>query len=642
MAKRKKSAVSRRGFLKGAAVSAAAGAASIVAPSAANAEQAATQQAAQRTTPAFAAGVLAAEARPVAEDVQVQTVENPGSDFMVDIFKTLGFEYIAAMPASSFRGLHESFITYGGNKNPEWITCCHEESSVAIATGYYAVEGRPMAVATFVPAGLQHAAMTLYGAYASHNPVYVILANHMDVARRRPGIDWWEHSVQDAPAMVRDFVKWDDSPVSLQHFAESAVRAYKIALTVPYGPVVVVADSSLQEDAVPDRSKLHIPKLTLSDPPAGDPKAVAATAKLLVAAESPLIICGDVARNEEGRQLLVELAETLQAPVQGGGRSMPNRHPLSGGGRVGNADVILGLNLSDFFGAIYNFRDQQEVSLTPLTKPGTKLINISAYDLDAPHNYQTLDRYTELDISIAADSQTTLPVLIEACKRLITPDRRRVLDERGKALATASAQALERARVEATYAWDASPITTARLSAEVWNAIKNKDWASVGGGSTRLWNNDKFYRLMGEAGVGGVGGALPIAVGAALAHKKHGRLCVRIQTDGDLMVANGAIWTAVHHRIPMLFVMLNNRAYHQEVMHIQRMGNRRQRGMGNAYIGTTITDPNIDFAMLARSMGAYGEGPITDPKDLGPALRRAIERVEKGEVALIDTVTQPR
>ena len=642
MAKRKKSAVSRRGFLKGAAVSAAAGAAAIVVPSAANAQQAATQQAAQRTTPAFAAGVLAAEARPVAADVQVLTVENPGSDFMVDIFKTLGFEYIAANPASSFRGLHESFLSYGGNKNPEWITCCHEESSVAIASGYYAVEGRPMAVATFVPAGLQHAAMTLYGAYASHNPVYMILGNHMDAARRRPGIDWSGHSVQDAPAMVRDFVKWDDTPVSLQHFAESAVRAYKIALTVPYGPVVIVADSSLQEDAVPDRSKLHIPKLTLADPPTGDPKAVAAAAKLLVAAESPLIICGDVARDEEGRRLMVELAETLQAPVQGGGRGMPNRHPLSGGGRVGNADVILGLNLSDFFGTIYNFRDQQEVSLTPLTKPGTKLINISAYDLNVPRNYQNLDRYTEVDISIAADPQATLPVLIEACKRLITGDRRRVLDERSKVLAAASAQALERARVEATYAWDATPITTGRLSVEVWNAVKNKDWASVGGGGGRLWNNDKFYRLMGEAGGGGVGGGLPIAVGAALAHKKHGRLCVRIQTDGDMMVANGAIWTAVHHRIPMLFVMHNNRAYHQEVMHVQRMGNRRQRGMGNAYIGTTITDPNIDFAMLARSMGAYAEGPITDPKDLGPALRRAVERVEKGEVALVDSVTQPR
>ena len=94
----------------------------------------------------------------------------------------------------------------------------------------------------------------------------------------------------------------------------------------------------------------------------------------------------------------------------------------------------------------------------------------------------------------------------------------------------------------------------------------------------RLWNVDKFYRTMGNADPGGVGGDLPIGIGAALAHKKHGRLCVRFQNDGDMMYVCSALWTATHHRIPLLLVMHNNRAYHQEVMHLQRMANRRQRG----------------------------------------------------------------
>ena len=106
-----------------------------------------------------------------------------------------------------------------------------------------------------------------------------------------------------------------------------------------------------------------------------------------------------------------------------------------------------------------------------------------------------------------------------------------------------------------------------------------------------------------------------------------------------------SLWTATHHRIPMLIVMHNNRAYHQEVMHLQRMANRRQRGVGLAahgLPGSTLRDPDIDFAQLARSMGAYAEGPIAEPKDLRPALLRAVARVEKGEVALLDTRTQPR
>jgi thiamine pyrophosphate-dependent acetolactate synthase large subunit-like protein len=117
-----------------------------------------------------------------------------------------------------------------------------------------------------------------------------------------------------------------------------------------------------------------------------------------------------------------------------------------------------------------------------------------------------------------------------------------------------------------------------------------------------------------------------------------------MQNDGDMMYTPSALWTATHHAIPMMFVMRNNRAYHQELMHLQRMANRYQRGATweRTHVGVAIDNPNIDFAMMARSMGLYGEGPITDPKDLGPALRRAAERVEKGEVALVDVVTQPR
>jgi len=247
-----------------------------------------------------------------------------------------------------------------------------------------------------------------------------------------------------------------------------------------------------------------------------------------------------------------------------------------------------------------------------------------------------------VDMAIAADPEATLPSLIEAVKRLVTADRKRVFDERGKKLAAASAQALEQARTAATYAWDASPVSTSRLSAELWNVIKDKDWASAGGGGGRLWNMDKHYQTLGGGGVAGVGSGLPTAVGAALAHRKYGRFVVSIQNDGDFMYAPGALWTAAHHKIPLLSVMHNNRAYHQEVMHIQRMSNRRQRGIINAGIGTKIENPNIDYATVARGLGVHGEGPITNPNDLGPALKRAVEVVMRGEPALVDVVTQPR
>jgi acetolactate synthase-1/2/3 large subunit len=180
------------------------------------------------------------------------------------------------------------------------------------------------------------------------------------------------------------------------------------------------------------------------------------------------------------------------------------------------------------------------------------------------------------------------------------------------------------------------------MAAEIWNQVKDKDWSLVGGTPSRLWNVDKHYQTISGGGAAGVGYGAPASVGAALANRKYGRLSVSIQNDGDLMYAPGVLWTAAHHKIPLLSVMHNNRAYHQEVMHIQRMANRHQRGITNAGIGTTLADPFIDYATLARSMGVHGEGPITDPKDLGPAIKRALEVVQRGEPALVDVVTQPR
>jgi acetolactate synthase-1/2/3 large subunit len=640
MAKPKRACVDRRGFLKGTITGAAAGAAALVASeSTAKAQQGA---AGRGTAAVPSASAVEAENTTAPPGVEVLTADRPGSDYMLDVIKSLGIEYIAANPGSSFRALHESIINYGSNKNPELLTCCHEESSVALADGYARIEGKPMAVMAHSTVGLQHASMAIYNSYAARVPVFIILGNTIDAAARRPGVEWY-HSAQDAAAMVREYSKWDDLPISLEHFAESAVRAYKIAMTPPMGPVVIVADSDLQETPVEKNSKLRVPKLTLASPPTGEPSAVAAVAKLLVGAENPVLLADRCVRSAEGMKNLVELAETLEVPVVGG--KFPSRHRLNqagGRGLIGSADVIVGLEVPDFWGSVNSVRDQLHRTNRRLTKADVKLVNISTGELDIKSNYQYFQRYTEVDLSLAADAEATLPSLIEACKRLITPDRKRAIEARGKKYADGYAQSLERARTEASYGWDSTPISTSRLSAEIWDQIRDKDWSLVGGGASRLWNIDRYYQSTGGGGAAGVGYGAPSSLGAALANRKYGRLSVAIQNDGDLMYAPGILWTAAHHRIPLLSVMHNNRAYHQEVMHIQRMANRHQRGITNAGVGTTITDPNIDYATVARGMGIHGEGPITDPKDLGPALKRAVEIVQRGEPVLVDVVTQPR
>jgi acetolactate synthase I/II/III large subunit len=328
--------------------------------------------------------------------------------------------------------------------------------------------------------------------------------------------------------------------------------------------------------------------------------------------------------------------------------NFPTRHPLYGAGNLADADVILGLEDSDFWFATHAQTPVNRTGMEIRSTSKAKLITISSNDLVAKSNYQDFGAYTEVDLAIAADAEASLPALVEACRRLIGADRKRALHERGAKLAAVSRRLAEESIEQAAWGWDASPITTARLSAEIWNAIKREDWSLVSDVTfmsfwpTRLWDFDKPYQYIGGQGAYGIGYGAPAAVGAALANRKHGRLTVNIQCDGDLNYAPGVLWTAAHHRIPLLTVMHNNRAYHQERMYVQDMAARAERGIDRANIGTAITDPNIDYATMAKAYGVYGVGPIDNPHDLAPALRRAIEVVKRGEPALIDVVTQPR
>jgi len=586
----------------------------------------------------------------------VYSTDKPGSDFMVDVLKSLGFEYVAANPGSTFRGIHESFINYGNNKTPELLTCCHEESSVAMAHGYAKIEGKPMMVMAHGTVGLQHASMAIYNAYADRVPIYVLLGNIADVAYRRSDVEW-THAVQDAAAMVRDYTKWDDAPVTLGHFSESAVRAYKVAMTPPHGPVVVVADAVMQEEGIPpaDRGRLRIPKLSTTTPPAADAAAVNEVARLLIAAENPVIMTGRAARTPNGIALLVQLAELLQVPVNDGPQftlrmNFPSRHPLKNAGVVANADFILALEVPDLFQATHAMTPINRFGMEsrPTIKPGTKVVTISASDLLTRNNYQDGGRYNEADLAIPGDAEATLPSLIEACRKLITPDRRRALDARGVKLAEASQRTRELTLEQAAWGWDASPISTARLSAEIWNQVKNDDWSLVSDTSfisnwpLKMWDFTKHYQFIGWSGGYGIGYGAPAAVGAALANRKHGRLSINIQCDGDMNYAPAVLWTAAHHRIPLLTIMHNNRAYHQERMYITDMAARANRDVSRAGIGNDLADPFIDYATLAKAYGVHGQGPIDNPNDLGPALKRAIEVVKRGEPALVDVLTQPR
>ena len=349
----------RRSFLKGAAASAAA--------------VLGTQLAANAQAQTEAPSSAAKEAPPSRDKV----IGRPGSDYMVDVIKATGIEYVASNPGSSFRSLQESIVNYGGNKMPEFLTCMHEESSVAMAHGYAKAAGKPMGVIAHGTVGLQHAAMGVYNAWCDRVPVMIFAGNFLDADKRRPGVEWY-HCVQDPALILRDFTKWDDQPVSLQHFAESVLRAYKMALTPPMGPVVITVDGDLAEEAIHDEKKLRMPKLTRSIPPQGDSGALAEAAKLLAAAEHPVIVPDRACRSQEGMKRMVELAEALNAPVAdiGGRMNFPTSHYLNRSddrrSLIGAADVILMLEVADPWGQL-NIDQRPAPRVSPFGQAGCQV-----------------------------------------------------------------------------------------------------------------------------------------------------------------------------------------------------------------------------------------------------------------------------
>jgi acetolactate synthase-1/2/3 large subunit len=645
MSKRRQPAdANRRNFLKGAGLVGAA--AAVTPPVAASAMTAAPLEKAKASLPG--PRQVAAESLPPSGDPVNQS--SSGGDFMADVINSLGIEYMFINCASSYRGLHEAIINHSNNK-PEIITCVHEDIAVHMAQGYAKIAGKPAAMACHGVVGLQHATMAMYNAWCDRVPVLVYGGNIMEADKRAPGAEWL-HSGVDIGQIVREFTKWDDQPASLQHFAESTARAYKIATTPPMGPVFIALDAELQENPIPEGANLQIPKFAPVIPPAGDPAAIAEAAKMLVNAQNPLIVCDRVARTPAGMANLVALAEALQCGVidNAGRMNFPSRHPLNQSfrrGLIGQADVIIAMEMNDLWGTLTHFSDRIERRSKPAYKKDTKIITLGTRDLFQKSNYQDFGRWQDVDLDIAGDAESSLPALTEAVKRLTDDGRKAAFAERGQRLAKTHLAMVEQSKTDATIGWDSSPITTARMCAEVYDAIKGEDWSVVGTAIRlswmhRLWDFTKPYQWNGGSGGAGIGYNLPASLGAALANKKQGRFTVAFGGDGDFMFNPGTLWTAAHHKIPMLYIVHNNRAYHQEYMYLVAMAARHGRGVDKMDIGTTIKDPNIDYATIARGMGVHGEGPITDPKDLAPALQRAVQVVKSGETAVVDVVTDPR
>lgn len=249
-----------------------------------------------------------------------------------------------------------------------------------------------------------------------------------------------------------------------------------------------------------------------------------------------------------------------------------------------------------------------------------------------------------VDLAIPAEAAPTIRALRTACDVRPIPTGAAERAERHAAASAIRRAGWEQA-AEAT-AEDA-PIAIGWLFLRLREAIGDRAWSLVNGPIESPWPRrllrfDQPWQYLGGSGGAGIGYAAGASVGAALALRDREILAVGVQGDGDLLYTPGAIWTAVHERIPLLLVIANNRSYFNSENHADTMARLRSRPPENARVGTRIVDPDVDFAALARSMGAVGYGPVVDASALGTVLSAAVNDVAAGAVAVVDVVCQSR
>lgn len=572
------------------------------------------------------------------------------SDIIVDLIKQYGFPYVALNPGASFRGLHDSMVNYGENQ-PPMLLCNHEKIAVQIAHGYAKATGKPMMAIVHDVVGLLHAPMGIYYAYIDRCPVFVVGATGpMNEKYRRPYIDW-THTAFAQGDVVRNFTKWDYQPGSIHGVPDSFARAYSIMMSEPQGPIYMCYDSALQESPLTEDVSIP-PDFAVKVPSRIAPEAAAVeqAADMLVAADNPLLLTEYAARMPIGFNPTVELAETIGAAVFDTNKRLgfPNRHPLSVSfhpDAFKGVDLVAALDVVDWTRGSHKLNSQTR-EITVVTAPECKWIDIGFADIEISKWAMDYNKHHNWHLRVLGDTVLTIPALTAACRARIDGNKKLAsrIEERKKEIEEKHARQWQKWQDQVKEQWDQRPMTESRLAQEVWQVIKEEDWVLTANTLKewvhKVWDFDKPYRHVGREL--GTGTQIGLSIGVALAYKGTGRLVVDIQPDGDLMFDLGALWMPIKYEIPMLVVMYNNRAYYNDWAHQIHMAHLRGTDPARAYIGMDLEAPSPDFSHIAKGMGWYAEGPIEDPKAVGPAIRRAIEQVKAGKPALVDTIVWRR
>jgi benzoylformate decarboxylase len=537
-----------------------------------------------------------------------------GRKAIMEIFQAEGVRYIFGNPGTTELGFIDIIQDY---PQIQYIVALQEGVALGIAHMYASASGKTGVVNLHVAPGLGNAMGALYNASMGNMPL-VVTVGQQDTRMlvREPLLS------DDLIGMARPLTKWD---VQLQHAEEIPViipRAFKVAQDAPRGPVLV----SLPGDVIEEELDFSLP-----DPNSPfhrtrpDPQGISAAADLLVGANNPVIVCGDGVASSAAHSELVQIAELVGAQVWStmftGNLNFPMSHPqfrgnLPGEYRtirmiLGEVDLILAVGAKLFDEVFY-------APGSPLPD-GCKLIQVDNSSWEIGKNLTPT-------IGLLSDPKCALQELHEAVKMKMDKTAEARAEQHRQELSSQKQEDQMRQEKRAKDSWDHSPISTARLMADVRDclpedAVIYNESITAGADLTRTILPDRPGHYFSNHG-GGIGQGLPGAIGVKLA--KPDRPVVAFIGDGSAMYTIQSLWTAAHYDLAVIYVIISNQVYRvlkYNMNRYRRMQNIAPKGDPHPHMD--LTDPPLDFVEMARGMGLEARC-VTQPDEIQPAFKEAL------------------
>jgi benzoylformate decarboxylase len=529
---------------------------------------------------------------------------------MIEQLLAEGCAYVFGNPGTTEQAFMDALQEY---PRLEYILALHEGVAVGVADGYARASGRPAFVQLHITPGLGNAMGMLYNSYRTGTPLVVYAGQHPQRGASQDPI-----LTGDLVRLAAPLTKWAVEAQDAQEIPILLRRAFKTAQEPPRGPVFI----SVPANVMDEEAEVEIaPAVNVSTRVRPEAEAIERVARLLAEAKSPVVIAGDGVAVSGGQAELVQLAEAAGARVHTSFAAelpFPSTHPLYAGllnvvsaaglkGQLSSADVVLAVGTP-----VLPLLFPLDESPFPET---ARLIHI---DLDL----REIGKNWRLDIGLLGDPRLALADIVAALKRLQTEEQRQRARVRAETVQKMGDQLMQALEGAARARWDNIPISAGRMMSEIADAMLPGtvlfDESITSGGYLmrylRFSEPGSHYRATG----GGLGPGMPNPIGIKLA--RPDRPVLSIVGDGAALYTIQALWTAAHHRVPVTWVIANNRSY--RILKLNMLEYLGEGAAGRQFVAMDMTDPALDFSQIAASFGVKG-ARVEHPDEIGDAIREA-------------------